>query len=1200
MSRTDHRFARRAGFILPLALLMIQSIPAAPRQAAQAAQPAQGASLDSLFKELGASFDSGGEKALRTWARANAKKLGDDLLSYVDQRAARGGGDKLLKIAEILASEKGYACLEEGENFASTGENAKARALYEKARALFEKARDAGGLGNVYRYQGELDHYMGDNARALLLYDKALPLLEASGALKGQGNVYRGRGDVYLFMGRNPEALAMYEKALSFFEKAQDPDGQGNVRKNMGDMYTALGDFDKAVAMFEKALPFFEKSGNLVGRGNVYLAEGSAFRFTGENEKALAMYEKALPFYEKTGDALGQGNVNWGRGNVYMNMSENEKALVLFEKALPFFEKAQAQVSQGNVYGNLGTLHMSMGDNEKALAMFEKALAFYEKAQAPFGLGNIYLSEGDLFLRTGEIAKAQAHYDKALVYYEKAQEPVGQGNVWANKGEIFALTGEYAKALAMYEKALPFYEKARSPLGQGNVRNSEGGIFLQTGNQAKARALFEQALALFEGAQDPVGQGNVLLSQGDILRQTGESAKAMAAYQKALSFFVAAQDPIGQGNAYLCQGDAALQEGDGPKALAFYEKALPFFESAQDALGQGSATAGQGDARLRTGDYPKALASFEKAEALYGRLGYTEGTARALLGKAGVLGRQGRKDQAAGLYEAGLENLEKVRARTLAPEMKASYMQMVYDDFEEAARFMLDGGYPERGFRIVESMKARLFLDRLAENMASVDKGLDPALKERRDALTGKLSALAKDAEQAGGEKDEARLAELAKERQRVEAEFEKLQMDIRTKNPAYAALSYPTPVSPGDLQRGVLKPGEVLVEYFLSEEKAFAFVVTKARFKAIELPAGRPAIESAVQGYLRWIGNPRYRPEDERGRLAAGAALYVQLLKPLEPDLAKGATIIVVPDGVLAKLPFESLVVSTDSASGRPAYLLEKYPVTYIQSASVLAFLRTQPKAEGGPEAFVGFGDPVYDYEHYKKNEPEKGSAAEPDQGLLEGLHRDRFAGAGGTLDRLEGSGREVTEVGDLFRAGGKAPAGKPDLKLRLEASEDNAKAPAMANYAYILFSCHGLLGNGFQGLVLSQVPGAAEDGFLTLGEIMNSSYRARLVVLSGCQTGQGAEARGEGVTGLTRAVMYAGSPAAVVSLWSVDDEATRDLMVRFFRHMIGGGLDKGEALRRAKLEMLKGEARFQVSENRTVLIGHPFFWAAFVMYGE
>lgn len=104
-----------------------------------------------------------------------------------------------------------------------------------------------------------------------------------------------------------------------------------------------------------------------------------------------------------------------------------------------------------------------------------------------------------------------------------------------------------------------------------------------------------------------------------------------------------------------------------------------------------------------------------------------------------------------------------------------------------------------------------------------------------------------------------------------------------------------------------------------------------------------------------------------------------------------------------------------------------------------------------------------------------------------------------------------------------------------------------------------------------------------------MNLDWNANLVVLSACQSGKGKIIQGEGVVGLTRAVMYAGCPAAVVSLWSVDDKSTKELMIKFYHNLIEKDMSKEEGLRNAKLEMIN-----------TKEYSKPYQWAAFVMYGE
>jgi CHAT domain-containing protein len=262
----------------------------------------------------------------------------------------------------------------------------------------------------------------------------------------------------------------------------------------------------------------------------------------------------------------------------------------------------------------------------------------------------------------------------------------------------------------------------------------------------------------------------------------------------------------------------------------------------------------------------------------------------------------------------------------------------------------------------------------------------------------------------------------------------------------------------------------------------------------------------------------------------------------------------------------------------------LERHPVRYVQSASVLAMLRTHYGVDGANDGFVGFGDPVFDYDSFRAGRPEhEGGTGEKGRGTA-GIIIGRYADLGGLLSRLQASGDEVRAIGNIFRRENRATK----EFFRSEAREEEAKGEEIGRYGYLHFSTHGILSPKLQSIAFSQVPDSSEDGFLTLGEIMNLKYKARLIVLSACQTGLGWMELGEGVTGMTRAFMYAGSPAVVVSLWSVDDIGTRDLMVRFYEHMIGKGAAKDEALRAAKREMLK--TRFR----------HPFFWSAFVMYGE
>ena len=150
------------------------------------------------------------------------------------------------------------------------------------------------------------------------------------------------------------------------------------------------------------------------------------------------------------------------------------------------------------------------------------------------------------------------------------------------------------------------------------------------------------------------------------------------------------------------------------------------------------------------------------------------------------------------------------------------------------------------------------------------------------------------------------------------------------------------------------------------------------------------------------------------------------------------------------------------------------------------------------------------------------------------------------------------------------------------------------LARYRIVHFATHGVLDDKrpeLSGLLLSMVNehGRQQDGFLGLNSIYNLKLSAELVVLSACQTGLGKEVKGEGLIGLTRGFMYAGAARVVASLWKVDDEATAELMKRFYRRMLQDNMPAAAALRAAQVEM------WQQKQWRS-----PYYWASFVLQGD
>jgi CHAT domain-containing protein len=311
-----------------------------------------------------------------------------------------------------------------------------------------------------------------------------------------------------------------------------------------------------------------------------------------------------------------------------------------------------------------------------------------------------------------------------------------------------------------------------------------------------------------------------------------------------------------------------------------------------------------------------------------------------------------------------------------------------------------------------------------------------------------------------------------------------------------------------------------------------------------------RSELESAVQDVLSRLLSP-----------AAEAPPAVAAARQLLPDGALGdgpyRSLIIVPAGLLYYLPLELL----PSGSGP---LLEQYQTAYLPSASVLVELRSKPEQRGRPR-LLALGDPVYG-----------GPEARERAGALLSLQ---------SLGALPHTRSEVNAVRSLFGRWSSTVMLGPD------ATEEKLKSLDLRRYSVVHLAAHGVIDASApsrSGLVLGRNLDSREDGILQVREMFRLSLNASLVTLSACQSALGKLTTGEGMVGLTRALLYAGTDTVLASLWNVNDEATARFMQVFYR-FLRDGRGKAEALRLAKLAVQE-DARLR----------HPYYWAGYVLIGE
>jgi CHAT domain-containing protein len=494
------------------------------------------------------------------------------------------------------------------------------------------------------------------------------------------------------------------------------------------------------------------------------------------------------------------------------------------------------------------------------------------------------------------------------------------------------------------------------------------------------------------------------------------------------------------------------------------------------------------------------------------------------------------------------------------------------------------GGFDVAAFHASERARARSLLDVLTEARADIRKGIAPQLRQREQNLQELLaSKINHRMRLLSGKHSPEQVEAITREVERITAEYETVQEEIRKTSPMYASLTQPQPATVSELQR-LLGDDTVLLEYFLGESRSFLWAVTREKVVSYELPAGAK-IETLARSVYRGLSGSR----DGTSRAAEQnvSKLGRMLIGPVESEV-EGKRLVVVADGALQYVPFAAL---------RTAHtVIARHEISYVPSASTLVSLRADASSRvRAPKMLAVFADPVFDESDERlatrtvRASPDQGPRSREGDGqsALDNALRD--AEMGGAIVRLPFTRREANAIFSLI------PETKRKVALDFDATRAAALSKEIADYRIIHFATHALLDSRrpeFSGIVLSLVDrsGKKQDGFLAATEVFNLKLRADLVVLSGCRTALGQDVRGEGLVGLTRGFMYAGAPRVVASLWKVDDAATAELMRRFYEEMFGPRkLRPAAALRQAQLALAK-----------TTRWSSPYYWAAFVLHGD
>src|ERR1051325_5830538 len=466
-------------------------------------------------------------------------------------------------------------------------------------------------------------------------------------------------------------------------------------------------------------------------------------------------------------------------------------------------------------------------------------------------------------------------------------------------------------------------------------------------------------------------------------------------------------------------------------------------------------------------------------------------------------------------------------------------------------------------FMLLQRAQSRTLLDSLGTRLyASLLGGNNLKSPSGTKAHAQKIETLLRTPSETPKKKD------LLKTAQTEEASLKRIEAEAISRDPRLGLFS--NVVSADDIRQRVLDQDGALIQFYLAEPSSYAWVITKSGTDLVKLPS-RKILEPEVRMVLKfglagqWTGAQQLA----LGRLRRNLAPLLQA--------AQKKRWVVVPDGALHFFPF-MLLTSLRDQDHAPKEIVK------IPSASAIDIVRRTVHTTRPAYVLAVFADPVFD-----DLDSRVAHALHSDGGSLSPARRSVHT-PGNSLPRLRYTRKEADALSQMF------PAEQFRKFLEFDATREAAAGNALQNFRIIHLATHSLPDERHPELskiVFSQVTrrGNPRSGELFARDIYQMKLSSDLVVLSSCQGAIGKQQPGEGPMSLARALIFAGSKAVVASLWEVNDEATADLMQRFYRHMVQDKLPPSTALALAQTEFRR---------HRDKRLRNPYYWAGFELYGE
>ena len=921
--------------------------------------------------------------------------------------------------------------------------------------------------------------------------------------------------------------MEFFQLALRIEKDIGNKDGEGDVCNNLGTAYKSLKDFKKAIEFYQLALKLTKDTRNKNKEGTTYNSLGSVYESLSDFKKAIEFYQLALRIAKDTGNKNEEGSTYNNLGRAYQSLSDFKIAIEFYQLALRIAKDTGNKDQEAVIYNNLGSAYQRLSNFKKAIQFYQLALKIEKDTGKKDQEAAVYNNLGCAYQSLSDFKKAIEFYQLALKIEKDTGKKDQEAAIYNNLGCAYHSRSDFKKAIEFYQLALKIDKDIGNKDGEAAVYNNLGSAYHYLSDFKKAIEFFQLALRIAKDTGNKDGEAAVYNNLGLAYDSLSDLKKAIEFHQLALRIAKDTGNKGQEATTYNNLGMAYQSLKNLEKANEFFQPALRIAKDTGNKDQEASVYNNLGYFNKSLGDFEKAIELYELSLTITKHTGNKNGEGSTNLNIGDVYGHLGNYKKAMEFYQV---------ARSIGNETGNKNVEE-HGYRGVACVLWTLGDYS----KAEECFKSCI---ELVEEMRVLLEGNDEwkiSFRNERDCVSRLVRLQLQ-------QRTERKTLEalLTAERGRAEALVDLLESQYGVRKSICSLskqqaelisnhISSPTLFLMNDTQ-------SVNIWMLLKGGKLYAFVqqgviddLTSMTYQTYK--------QIGVHQSLCKKTRSRKEIEDQGGALKV---LYNIFIAPFSNSI-EGEELVIVPDGSSFLIPYAALVDQNSR------YLSETLRIRLVPSLTSLRLLAECPEDRHSTSGALLVGNPWVETVRIKDCKP---------------------------FPKLPGAEEEVNMIGKILNV--EPLTGKNATKDRV--------LSGLNSVSLVHIAAHGRTETG--EIILSpNFPSAKRpkenDFLLTMADVLDAKVHAKLVVLSCCNSGRG-KIKVEGVVGIARAFLGAGTRSVIATLWKIDDEATLAFMRHFYEHL-AAGQSASKSLHQAMKWMRESE-KFNAVKH----------WAPFVLIGD